>query len=287
MSSIHTKMTAICDAIREKTGGTELLTLDDMATEIAGISTGVELNFEVVGGTTEPNEPKENTIWIETDAEITSWIFSTTEPTESEEGMIWIYIDKFSSTDFNALKENGIQIYPISAMQYISGVWMDKTAKSYWDGEWKAWLHFENIALTSDAWTTGGFGKDGSTSGSGSISGGKITLEISASNTNYGADAWAYTKVKMDLSRVKTIEFTATLSDTRFTFARAGVTSNTGITPTYLASVDFSKSTSQQTKTLDVTDITEGYIHFNLRNTTTTGTAYCKEIISLVRIETT
>ena len=34
------KLTAIANAIREKTGNTELLTLDQMPTEIAGIETG-------------------------------------------------------------------------------------------------------------------------------------------------------------------------------------------------------------------------------------------------------
>lgn len=38
--SINSKMTAIADAIRGKTGGTEPLTLDQMATEIAGIQVG-------------------------------------------------------------------------------------------------------------------------------------------------------------------------------------------------------------------------------------------------------
>ena len=38
--SIYSKMTAIADAIREKTGGTALLTLDAMAEAIAGIETG-------------------------------------------------------------------------------------------------------------------------------------------------------------------------------------------------------------------------------------------------------
>ena len=38
--SVNEKMTAIADAIREKTGGTEALTLDAMATAIAGIETG-------------------------------------------------------------------------------------------------------------------------------------------------------------------------------------------------------------------------------------------------------
>lgn len=38
--SVHSKMTAIADAIRGKTGGTNPLTLDQMATAIAGIQTG-------------------------------------------------------------------------------------------------------------------------------------------------------------------------------------------------------------------------------------------------------
>lgn len=38
--SIYSKMTAIADAIREKTGGTALLTLDAMAEAIAGIEAG-------------------------------------------------------------------------------------------------------------------------------------------------------------------------------------------------------------------------------------------------------
>ncbi len=38
------------------------------------------LDFEVVGGTTKPVNPKENTIWVNTDAEITKWVFSSTKP---------------------------------------------------------------------------------------------------------------------------------------------------------------------------------------------------------------
>ena len=38
--SVNEKMTAIADAIREKTGGTDPLTLDAMAEAIAGIETG-------------------------------------------------------------------------------------------------------------------------------------------------------------------------------------------------------------------------------------------------------
>ena len=40
MATVNEKMTAIADAIRAKTGGTDPLTLDGMATAIAGIETG-------------------------------------------------------------------------------------------------------------------------------------------------------------------------------------------------------------------------------------------------------
>ena len=39
-----------------------------------------ELDFEVVGSTTEPSNPKENMIWIETDTPITNWKISPQEP---------------------------------------------------------------------------------------------------------------------------------------------------------------------------------------------------------------
>ena len=41
---------------------------------------GASLNFKVVGGTSTPSSPKENTIWVNTDAEISSWAFSAEEP---------------------------------------------------------------------------------------------------------------------------------------------------------------------------------------------------------------
>ena len=50
--SVNEKMTAIADAIRGKTGTTELLTLDDMPTMIEGISTGGDIpeeNFTLTG----------------------------------------------------------------------------------------------------------------------------------------------------------------------------------------------------------------------------------------------
>ena len=101
---------------------------------------GESLNFKVVGDTTEPTNPNKNTIWVNTDKKIASWIFSATQPKTATEGMVWIFTSTFSAVEFNALKKNGIQVYPIFAKQYVSGAWVDKTAKSYQNGVWVDWI---------------------------------------------------------------------------------------------------------------------------------------------------
>lgn len=97
------------------------------------------LNFQVIGGTTAPSNPKENMIWVNTSTKITSYIFSATQPTGSA-GMVWISTGTSSTVEFNALKKNGIQVYPISAKQYIGGAWVDVEAKIYQGGSWVDWI---------------------------------------------------------------------------------------------------------------------------------------------------
>ena len=97
------KLTAIGNAIRVQSGKTELIPLAQMPDEIINLQS---LNFDVVGNP-QPTNPKENTIWLNTDAEITSWIFSPTEPT-AETGMVWITFNIAGAVSFNALKKNGL-----------------------------------------------------------------------------------------------------------------------------------------------------------------------------------
>ena len=97
---------------------------------------GAPLNFKVVGGTTAPASPKENTIWVNTNTAIASWFFSAAEPDPPLAGMVWFATDKKSSAPFNALKKNGITVYPVSVKQYINGAWADKIAKAYQNGAW-------------------------------------------------------------------------------------------------------------------------------------------------------
>lgn len=111
---------------------------------------GAPLNFKVVGGTTQPANPTENMIWVNTSETITDWVFSATQPTAAS-GRVWITIGTSSTVEFNALKKNGIQVYPISAKQYVSGALVGKNAMSYQGGAWKSWL--EVIDFNDTDWT--------------------------------------------------------------------------------------------------------------------------------------
>ena len=102
-------------------------------------SGGLPLNFRVVGGTTQPASTKENTIWVNTDQEITGWMFIATEPTEPAEGVVWFRDGDSSEVAFNALKKNSLYVYPMECKQYVSGAWVSKDAKSYQGGAWVDW----------------------------------------------------------------------------------------------------------------------------------------------------
>jgi len=101
---------------------------------------GAELNFRVVGGMAQPENPKENTIWVNTPTAISEYVFSAAQPSSPSSGMVWIFTGMSSAAEFNALKENGIQVYPISAKQYNGESWDVRVAKSYQGGKWVDWF---------------------------------------------------------------------------------------------------------------------------------------------------
>lgn len=122
---------------------------------------GAALNFAVVGGTVQPINPKENTIWVNTAAEITGWAFSATEPTDPTAGMVWVQTKDSSAISFNALKKNTIIVQPAVIQQYNNGAWEKKTASLYKDGVWQTvkadFYVIPNLAeFPSSAWAADG-----------------------------------------------------------------------------------------------------------------------------------
>lgn len=133
-----------------------------------GAGGGASLNFKVVGNP-QPQNPKENTIWLNTDTKITGWIFSALQPSVMDDGYVWFPTSASSNAEFNALKKNVIQVYPSSAKQYIGGAWVYKEAKIYQGGAWIDFVtdvYLWKNGVANEA-LTGGF------SGNGYMLGGK------------------------------------------------------------------------------------------------------------------
>lgn len=97
---------------------------------------GTALNFRVVGGTTAPANPAENTIWVNTGITITGHYFQTEQPENMQPGEVWISTGTNNAVAFDALKKGTIMVYPISAKQMLEEALVDRTAKIYQNGEW-------------------------------------------------------------------------------------------------------------------------------------------------------
>lgn len=106
-------------------------------------SGGMNLNFRVRVYALEEEmlaaTPQENTIGVVTQRDLTGWVFSGTEPQGCEEGTVWFLTGERSVAGFNALKRNGIALYPLEAKQYGSGAWETVTARFFRSGSWIPW----------------------------------------------------------------------------------------------------------------------------------------------------
>ena len=117
---------------------------------------GAPLNFKVVGGTTQPTDPKENMIWVNTSTEITGYYFSATQPENMENGEVYFYTGKTNPVEFNALKKNTVMVYPISVKQMTSGELKDVVAKIYQNEKWIDWdIYFLKGSDFCDSFTGG------------------------------------------------------------------------------------------------------------------------------------
>lgn len=93
------------------------------------------LNFSVVGGEAQPAAPGEGTIWVNTAAAIPSYVFSAAAPAAPVEGMVWLLTGLPAAATMSTI--NGAVLLPVvSALQYVSGTWVKKSAQIYQSGAW-------------------------------------------------------------------------------------------------------------------------------------------------------
>ena len=177
--------------------------------ELSRVEGGGGLNFNVVGGLTQPADHKENTIWVETDVPITGYTFSSTAPADPVEGMVWISVGASSTVAFSAVVKNPIMVYPIAAKQYVGGAWVDKTAKIYQGGEWVEWVTYLYNAGNEFTDLSGGWGAftyHDKNNLSSTSAGDRIVMTYERYNTY--SQGWLSCKKAIDLTNVKTVHLT-------------------------------------------------------------------------------
>ena len=255
-------LTSVADAIREK-GETsaQLVFPSGFVSAIENMKGGgADLNFEVVGGTTQPSNPKENTIWVNTSTAITSWAFSAEEPDSTVNGMVWIKTIQGGKVIFDAVSdENTLIVYPNSASQCVNGSWVKKDALIYQGGAWlELWDGYYLNGSDQYIDITGGWKGSGKTS--------TVTDEgIYVAAANEAAwNAYMSTSYAIDLSNVDYLEFEISEMYKYSTWLRIGVQSAANVSGPWLASVT---PTETRAWTLDVSGIDSGYIAIQAGNT--------------------
>lgn len=118
------------------------------------------------------------------------------------EGMVWITTGTTSTVEFNALKKNGIQVYPAGVKQCINGEWEPKKSHIYKDN---SWLPINRLYLIKDGIIQEGISFTATSNGTITAKDGRV-LFTTAGNNN---DAF-YVKIQNTgyrIMRIQTGEF--------------------------------------------------------------------------------
>lgn len=218
------------------------------------------VNFKIVGGTTQPTAARENTIWVNTDTAISGWAFSASAPAEPVEGLVWLQTGTYSNVEFNALRKNWIQVYPLSAKQYINSAWVEKTAYSYQGGSWVSWWDGE-IYSPGDLHETitGGWATQNGHRETVAIGGTGIVFSRDTSGQS-GLSASVNTVNKINVASYSSLIVTATWGTSKPGYVKIGLTDTPGAAPTFIAEAT-ADSSGEGTISLDISSVSgEHYV---------------------------
>ena len=138
-------LTSLGDAIRDKAGIEDRLSISEMISTINSLITTTEnpYNFKIIGGTTQPTNPTENMIWINTNVTIGEWQMVYSEPATRANGSnlvvgdVWLLLSTKSNVSISLSRKNYIQACIIGAYQWNGIVWTSCEFTGYINGEWK------------------------------------------------------------------------------------------------------------------------------------------------------
>lgn len=252
-------LTSVANAIRTKGETSEQLVFPSgFVTAIQGIKGGADLNFEVMGGTSRPSSPKENTIWVNTGTEVNGWAFGNADaiPSSPASGMVFILTAETSNSAFNALKENSLFVYPKEVYQYASGTWSKKTAEIYQSGRWNSFVTFLYNAGNQYTSLTGGW--KGVSAGGVTCNTNSDNLELKVTGSSGRAGSF-YTENLINFSGFNVLKAEVDVSSNGEEFLVCITAENETYRPDYSASTS-TDETGQMTISLSLSSVSQGYI---------------------------
>lgn len=261
-----------------------------MIINMIGGGGGGDSGLKVVGGITEPSNPKENMVWVITDIDVESVVCSFNKPMEPVDGMVWVSGPLSFSTEVNLSEKKPTCVYIRKCYQYRFDTEKDRydfieiEGKIYRDGDWRTLDNYSLCVFGVDQQqTTGGFISVGKQAASNSNTAkrepdvkfeeGAIIVSNSAELISDVSGAGIFhTKEAMDLTDFKTIVIEGEFYRGGNTERNLALLTWTRLTDTYYYDLSSTIrpavkniSTGSTTVSLDVTSVnTKCYIGIGL-----------------------
>lgn len=96
---------------------------------------GSGLNLKVIGGTTQPTNPREGTIWVNTSAVKPDYILSDNQPGSHSSGLVWVELGSDGVT-LPVDKKGTLAITLAGCAVYSGSTWENVDAWVYTGGKW-------------------------------------------------------------------------------------------------------------------------------------------------------
>lgn len=110
---------------------------------------GGGLNLKVVGGTTQPTNPRENTVWINTTTAITGYALSPTQPENGTEGLVWLKTAD-TGVEINVGRKNAVLLHLAGGKLYGGGKWLNINAFVYANNVWTQFAQEELMIFSRE-----------------------------------------------------------------------------------------------------------------------------------------
>lgn len=99
-----------------------------------------DINLKIIGGATQPTDATENTIWINTDINVTKWTVAPYTPQymdyTPEHGDVWVCTVPTGQIKMDIQQDNDLIFFPFTAYLYNTNTWERVTGKIYQNNAW-------------------------------------------------------------------------------------------------------------------------------------------------------